>query len=45
MGKGNGTGSLYMEEIKQKKKRGTGFKHLGKLLFLVSPNSENGATQ
>ena len=23
----------------------TGFKHLGKLLSLVSPNSENGATQ
>ena len=43
-----------MEEIKQKKKKGRGdrsgvgatdFKHLGKLLYLVSPNSENGATQ
>ena len=37
---------------KKKKGRGdrsgvgaTGFKHLGKLLYLVSPNSENGATQ
>ena len=40
-----------MEEIKQKKEGdrlgvgATGFKHLGMLLFLVLPNSENGATQ